>query len=200
MKCVAPQDVLVVMDASSKVKAEDFDHVKGLAKRLVEQSTFRGDGELLRYALLLFGAARPKLLSQMSGDQNKLLETIEAATYGGGYSNVAEAMSTAVQVSQLATAGERPLRRETLVLVTGNPLRKNAATTTAARRLRAVGIRIVVVQVGHFNKPNVMGDESVCRIASTPCADNWLRVNSWDELANRDIGYFVSTICPLKEA
>jgi len=204
LKCTQPQDVLMVLDGSDKVKSDDgsaFDSAKGFLSQLVQHSSFSGDGSLLRYALMLFGASRPQVLAPMTGDKNAVLEALQSASFQGGWSNVAEAMSTAVQVSQLATSGERPLRRETLLLVTGNKLRKSVATATAARRLRAVGVRIIVLQVGEIDDPVVQGDESVCQMASAPCADNWLRVESWEKLSEQeDLGYYLSTICPLSGA
>jgi len=204
LKCTAPQDVLVVLDGSKTIESSDgsaFKNAKGFIQDLIEHSSFSGDGSLLRYALLEFGESRPQLLSPMTGDQNKLLEAIQAAPFRGGWSNVAEAMSTALQVSQLATAGERPLRRETLLLITGNHLRSSVALTTAARRLRAVGVRVIILQVGDIKTPIIQGDEPVCHIASTPCADNWLRVESWDALSKREeLGYYLSTVCPLSGA
>jgi len=204
LKCKAPQDVLVVLDGSKDVQSDDgsaFRNAKGFVQDLIDHSSFSGDGSLLRYALMLFGSSRPQLLSPMSGDKTKLLAALEAAPFRGGWSNVAEALSSAVQVSQLATTGDRPLRRETLLLVTGSHLRSSAATTTAARRLRAVGVRIIILQVGDIKNPLIQGNEPVCHIASAPCADNWLRVDSWDSLSKQeDLGYYLSTICPLTGA
>jgi len=202
LKCTSAQDVLVVLDGSESIASDDgsaFSNAKGLVKDLVQHSSFSGDGAALRYALVLFGAARPKLVSPMSGDEQALLDSLDAASFQGGYSDVAAALSTSLQVSQLATSGERPLKHETLVLITGNSLHSNVATATASRRLRAVGVRIIVLQVGE-NKDPVTGDEAVCQIASTPCADNWLRVDSWEKLSDQDrpaeLGYYLSTICP----
>lgn len=204
LKCNAPQDILVVLDGSESIQSSDgssFKHAKGVVQNLVEHSSFSGDGALLRYAFVLFGASRPKLVSPMSGDKQKLLAGLDAASFQGGYSNVAEALSTAVQVSQLATAGDRQLRRETLLLITGNTLRSNVATATAARRLRAVGVRIIIMQVASIQDPIVHGDETECQIASTPCADNWLRVDSWEKVSDQaQLGYYLSTICPLSSS
>lgn len=201
LKCASPQDVLVVLDGSESIESTDgsaFKHAKTFVKDIVQHSSFSGDGALLRYAVVLFGAARPGLVSPMSGNQQALLGALDAARFHGGYSNVAEALSLATQVSQLATAGERPLRQETLLLITGNSLRSNVATATASRRLRAIGMRIVVLQVADIKDPVVNGDEAACQIASAPCADNWLRVASWDRLSDEDqLGYYLSTVCPL---
>jgi len=201
LKCNSPQDILVVLDGSESIQSSDgsaFEQAKGVVKSLVEHSSFSGDGALLRYAFVLFGASRPKLVAPMSGDKQKLLAGLDAASFQGGYSNVAEALSTAVQVSQLATAGDRQLRRETLLLITGNTLRSNVATATAARRLRAVGVRIILLQVANIKEPIVHGDETECQIASAPCADNWLRVDSWEKVSDQaQLGYYLSTICPL---
>jgi hypothetical protein len=202
LKCNAPQDILVVLDGSESIESEDgssFKHAKGLVKDLVTHSSFSGDGDLVRYAMVLFGAARPKLISPMGGNKQTLLTALEAATFQGGYSNVGEALSTAVQVSQLATSGDKPLRQETLLLITSSSLRTNVATATASRKLRAVGVRIIVLQVRDIKDPIVNGDESVCQIASAPCADNWLRVESWDKLADKDeLAKTLSSVCPVK--
>jgi hypothetical protein len=200
LKCTSPQDILVVLDGSESAESEDgsaFKKAKGLVEDFVHHSSFSGDGDILRYALLVFGGDRTEMVSPMVGNQASLLEKLEAASFRGGDSNVAEALSMSIQVSQLATAGERPLRRETLFLVTGSSLRANSATATAAKRVRDLGIRVIVLQVAEVKDPVVNGDESECQIASAPCADNWLRVGSWDELSDQDnLGYYLSTVCP----
>jgi len=202
LKCNSPHDILVVLDGSESIESDGdsaFKSAKNLVKGLVEHSSFSGDGDLVRYALMLFGAARPQLLAPMSGDKQSLLTKLAAAPFKNGYSNVAEALASAVQVSQLATAGDRPLRPETLFLITGNSLRNNVATATAARKLRAVGVRIIVLQVRDIKDPIVHGDESVCQLASAPCADNWVRVESWDEVGDpTSLAKYLSTVCPLK--
>lgn len=209
MRCTSPQDILVVLDGSESAHSDDgsaFNHAKGLVKSLVQHSNFSAKKEksLLRYAFVLFGAAKPQVLSPMTSDQAALLSALDGASFAGGSDNarppvmVAQALATAMQVSRLATAGEEQLRHETVVLVTGSSLRSNVATETMAKRLRAVGTRVIVVQVGNIKNPVVQGDESECDIASEPCADNWIRVESWDKLSDStQLGRYLSTICPL---
>jgi len=204
LKCVTPQDLLVVMDGSESIVSDDgsaFENAKGLVQDLVNHSSLENDGSLLRFAFVLFGAERPKLVSPMSGNKQALLQALSTASFQGGLSNVAEALSTSMQVSQLATLEDKPLRPETLLLMTGSSLRSNVAAATASRRLRAVGIRIIVLQVAEIDDPMIDGNEAVCQIASTPCADNWLRVDSWNKVRNQDqLGYYLSTICPVGAA
>lgn len=200
LRCTSPRDMLVVLDGSASIQSSDgssFTHAKQLVTNLVQHSTFSGDGAALRYSLVLFGAARPQVLSPMTGNKQTYLNAVQTAAFQGGFSNVAAALATANQVSQLATVGDRPLKQETLLLITGSNLNTNVATATAARRLRAVGVRVVVLQVQPITNPTVTGDEPVCQIASAPCADNWMRVSSWTQLSNRnELGKFLATVCP----
>lgn len=199
LNCTAPQDVLVVLDGSeSASNADAFDSAKKFVSGLIHHSSFANDGSLLRYALILFGTAHPKVVSPMIADRQALLNALSAATFAGAHAEIGQALLTAAQVSQLATVGDRPVKRETVILITGNTLHSNAATSTAARQLRDVGTRVIIVQVGDTSRdPIIQGDEVECELVSAPCEDNWLRVDSWNKLADTaELGLYLSTLCP----
>jgi Mg-chelatase subunit ChlD len=199
LKCTAPQDLLVVLDGSDSAgDATALDSAKKLVSGLIEHSSFASDGSLLRYSLVLFGSDLPQVISPVIADQQALLNSLTAATFAGGHSEIAPALLTAAQVSQLATVGDRPVKRETVILITGNALHRSDATSTAARQLKDVGTRVIIVQVGDTSKdPIIQGDEAECELVSSPCEDNWLRVGSWNKLADTaELGFFLSSVCP----
>jgi len=199
LNCKAPQDVLVVLDGSDSAgDANGFDNAKKLVAGLIKHSSFATDGSLLRYALVLFGTGRAQVLSPMIANQEALLGAVSAATFSGGHADVGQALITAAQVSQLATVGDRPVKRETVILITGNTLHRKAATSTAARRLRDIGTRVIVLQVGDTSEdPVIQGDEAECELVSAPCEDNWLRVGSWSKVGDAaELGFYLSAVCP----
>jgi hypothetical protein len=200
LNCTASQDIFVVLDggdASSSSDGSAFKNAKKLVSGLIQHSSVAK--EAVRYALLVFGSTRPKVVSPMSDNRQDLLSALEAAPFQGGATKIGQPLFTALQVSQLAGAGSQPVKRETIFIITAQNLHHDIGTSSAAERAKAVGMRIVLVQVrkGDNSEP-IMGTEAECKVASTPCEDNWLRIDSWQMLADpAQLGLYLSTVCPV---
>jgi len=207
LRCTADQDILVVLDGSGSVTARDpnmaadrnFNLQKQFMQELISNSAMPGPAvagssvKAVRFGVLVFGGSQqPQLVSPLSGDGNFLSTAISKAAFPGGITPLAPALAVARRTLQ-ASVG----RHGTVVVLSDGRFRSPEASVQAARSLRREGARVVIilVQVGAGAKADV-ADITYCKIASTPCVDNVLRVNRWEDLSEQ-ITRFLSVICPV---
>jgi len=208
LKCTAEQDIIALLDGSGSLSSsggevdKNFKDQKSFMQKLIEHSSMSADSgtvKQVRYGLVLFGSGQPSVLSPLTGDSAGLLSKLASAAWPKGETPVAAALQTASQLLQISGGepGVQASRHSTVFLFTDGRLQHPLATATIAQRLRDKGARVLVALVqdtGDVAAPSTQ--DTICRLASTPCSDHVLRVDRWEDLSSQ-LGRFLAALCPV---
>lgn len=203
LSCTAEQDVVMLLDGSGSVQIanssarpeQNFLYELSLVEGLANHSKLSDLGT--RFGAIVYGGASgAQVVSQVTGNHEALLAGLRAATWPGGMTQVAQGLLAAQTIFRVATPSSQFAKHETAVLVTDGRLRHLEAAVDASSRLKDTGARIIVLLVQDTNEMGAESAETMfCQIASSPCADNVLRVDRWEHLQPQ-LGRFLSAICP----
>lgn len=208
LTCTADQDIVALLDGSGSVDSgeagqadQNFERQKELLRGLLQYSSLAaaaGEGGV-RYGLVVFGGpGRPHVASPLSGDRTALLAGLAAAPWPGGATSASWGLQTAARLLE-ATAGSAAAnaRHSTVLLVTDGRLRQPHASIVVARRLQESGVRVLVVLVQSTeDEAAAATGRLMCRMASSPCVDNVMQVNQWQDLPLQ-LGRFLAAVCPV---
>jgi len=209
LKCTAEQDIIALLDGSGSLSSstgevdKNFKDQKSFVQKLIEHSSMSGDSgnvKQVRYGLVLFGGSgQPKVLSPLTGDSAGLVSKLSSADWPKGESPVAAALQTASQLLQIAGGepGVQAARHTTVLLLTDGRLQHPLATAGVAKRLREKGARVLIALVQDTGDVAAAStQDTICRLASTPCSDHVLRVDRWEDLSPQ-LGRFLAALCPV---
>lgn len=199
-KCVAAQDLVLVLDGSGSVLNRlnpglNFDMIKSFAKGMIGKSVLMGEKEVsgpnasdvgMRYSIVTYGS-ETKVVAPLMAERADLLKQIQDAKFPSGETRTGEALITASRVLRFSGAS----RKGTVLLVTDALPKSRPAALAGAQKVKDLGAQLVVVAV----RKAIQRTEELCMMASAPCADNLLLVDSWSSL-DQQLPRFLVAACP----
>jgi hypothetical protein len=199
-KCVAAQDLVLVLDGSGSVldrsrPGRNFKMIKNFAKGMISMSILMGEKEVsgkdavdvgMRYGIVTYGTD-PKLVTPLMQERADLLKRIEDAKFPSGETATGEALVAASRVLKFSSAD----RKGTVLLVTDALPKSRAAALAGAEKVKDAGAQLIVVAV----REAIEVTDELCAMASPPCADNLLLVDSWSNLGEQ-LPRFLVAACP----
>lgn len=202
-KCSAAQDLVLVLDGSGSIlKRGDTERnwkmIKNFAKGMITKSILKGENKVsspgavdagMRYGIVTYGTG-PKVTAPLLADRAGLLSKIDDAKFPSGETATGEALIAASRVLKFSTPG----RKGTVLLVTDALPKSRAAALAGAQKVKDLGAQLIVVAV----REAIETTEELCAMASPPCADNLLLVDSWGALG-KELPRFLTAACPHME-
>lgn len=199
-KCVATQDLVLVLDGSGSVldrsrPGRNFKMIKNFAKGMISMSILMGEKEVsgkdavnvgMRYGIVTYGTD-PKIVAPLLSERADLSKRIDDAKFPSGETATGEALIAASRVLKFSGAG----RKGTVLLVTDALPKSRAAALAGAQKVKDAGAQLIVVAV----RDAIETTDELCAMASPPCADNLLLVDSWSNLGEQ-LPRFLVAACP----
>lgn len=199
-KCVAAQDMVLVLDGSGSVlnrinQGINFKALKSFAKGMISKSALNGEKEVsgkdaidvgMRYGVIVYGSV-PKVVAPLMTEREGLLKRIGDAKFPSGETATGEALITASRLLRFSSAD----RKSTVLLVTDALPKSRAAALAAAQKLKDTGAQLIMVVV----RQGIHRLDDLCMMVSAPCADNLLLVDSWTSL-DKQYPRFIAAACP----
>lgn len=199
-KCVAAQDLVLVLDGSGSVLSRlnpgiNFNMIKNFAKGMISKSILKGEKEVsgkdavdvgMRYGVVTYGTV-PKAVAPLMAERADLLQRIADAKFPSGETATGEALITASRLLRFSS----PDRKGTVLLVTDALPKSRVAALAGARKVKDAGAQLIVVAV----RQTIQRTDELCMMASAPCADNLLLVDAWTSL-DEQLPRFLAAACP----
>lgn len=199
-KCVAAQDLVLVLDGSGSIlnrmdPGSNFNKIKNFAKGMISKSILKGEKEVsgsdavdvgMRYGIVTYGSS-PKAIAPLMAERADLLQRIEDAKFPSGETVTGEALITGSRLLKFSS----PERKRTVLLVTDALPKSRVAAVAGAQKVKDTGAQLIVVAV----RQGIQRTDELCMMASAPCTDNLLVVDSWNGLDSQLVR-FLAAACP----
>jgi hypothetical protein len=192
--CVANQDLAIAIDGSGSLRQEGFDILKSFVGRLLEryQTEYWGS-PAVKIAIILFGngvimpdgkSVSPAILSQpLTTDMSKIEETVKALPFKKGFTNMAQAFSSA---ETAFIQGSRRGSQSAVMVVTDGKPSFNFMTNEMVEQLEDKGIQRYFLLINSEDLSSA-SNRLMKSWASMPWETNLVHVNGGTELLDADM-------------
>lgn len=186
LRCNSTLDLVFALDSSGSAGSSGLQAAVAFAKAVSARLDF---GERLGMVGAVHFADTATEAQSLTVDGTALQTQLDSIPWTRGKTNSGEALALAGQILE---RDGRPGVRSAVVLITdGMPLSSFIAST-AAKRLRASGVRVLFVLVG-----SGLSKQAVRSWASQPAAENILKVQSYAALGNETkVTELLADLCP----
>lgn len=207
-ECFAVQDVVLAIDGSGSITADNFDILKGYVVRLV--SRYKGtimDTELMKVGIVQFGngeimedgtISNAVKIKRMTTDMQAVTEAIEGLQFLKGFTNMAQAFTLA---ETMFTAGGRSDAQSTIITITDGRPSFKFQTQQVVHRLEEKGIMRQFVTIS--DREDGTETELMKEWASAPWYTNHLWIPGFVELEASNMTYVQEAIvmfCPMSQS
>jgi hypothetical protein len=135
-----------------------------------------------------------KVVSKITGDKKGLITAVKAEKWMRGFTPTDKAVDQAMSMLQYS----KPDRIQAMAIITDGKPTDPPKANEAIRLARLKGIRVIIVAAGEEGKMAV-NEDTICSLASPPCADNSELAYDWSDLT-RDFNRFFINSCPAVNA
>ncbi|CAK0851503.1 unnamed protein product [Prorocentrum cordatum] len=209
--CIAKQDIVVAVDSSGSLTAEEFANVTSFTSALLGKFNGTAYGQnASRIGVVQFGNGEIYGVDQTPTDAIKVLDfstdnnTILAAVYGlqqqSGFANSAQAMALAETMLDEG-AGDSGRNRMLLMVAASTPPFQRQSQLKA-RELSRKGIRVFFVTVADSSRGAEARAAKDGTMATAPTLANFVHV-AWHDMATEQSAYVSSALaasCSLAES
>nr|KAG5702882.1 hypothetical protein BaRGS_019101 [Batillaria attramentaria] len=181
-------DLVLLVDSSSSVGREDFEHLEDFIKDLVVQLPVGQDQ--VQVGLVQFsGHPSLEFPLNMYSDRLSVLKAVDTLQFMGGGTNTGDAIDYVTSNVYTADGGARTDVPRVAVVITDGQSVDPAATAEAANRARSENIGLVAVGVGsHINEQELQA------IANDPDSAFVFKVDNYKDL-KAQTGDILKSVC-----
>jgi len=187
--CNSRRDIILVLDGSASGGQEGWDDTIHAGAQLARAFGAKNDGSTdggVQLAVILF-SSEVEIVQHFSQDAESVASKIEGLAWPNEMTMTAQALDAAKSELSLGRADAESV---VIVITDGRPLSMRK-TRRASKRLRRQA-RLVWIPISQYAPLRAMK-----RWASRPRRDNFLALNSYDELLKSEVvNRIVSDVCP----
>lgn len=208
-KCATHLDLLLVLDGSGSVTADDFTKMKDFSKKVLERVSMEGDQVdatklmrriskdpgVARAGAIVFGGGAT-IVSELTGTRSdvtgKLGSLAQPGVKAEGWStSTAQGLAVARQLLQRQT--DNPGADQVVLVVSNGAPTSGRMTSTEVDRLKESGVRIMFVDVGLG-----AGERATSIWASWPHVENIVRAPTYKDLDHpAKVADLLVKLCPV---
>jgi len=185
--CIAQMDFVVMLDGSGSMREKGYEILKEFTARLVER--FKGEAyeaEASQIGVVQFGngmvlpdkeshtgttISPAKLIQGMEFDMKKVAEKIRSTVWEKGFTNLAQAFSTAQSIMM---NGGRKSKPSTIVVVTDGKPTFKFETWNKVKQVKDEGVKVIMVIIN--DKLGKKDREFMKKLASGPDNENVVKI------------------------